>query len=97
MNAFLEIEGNDLPLCSASRYLSTSAFGGSCSVTTLKWRSVWAGHEALIIDAAFRSSDADSGARGCEDTDILLRGTALVASFVDILPKYAERRNNVFF
>jgi hypothetical protein len=85
MKAFLEIAGSGLLPCSASKYLSTSTFGGSCSVTTLKWTSVCAGHDALIIFAAFRSSAVESGARGCEGTDFAVRGVSSVAISVDIL------------
>lgn len=85
MKAFLDTAGNGLPLCSASRYFSASAFGGSCSVTTLKCKSVRAGHEALIIAAAFWSSFAESGARGCDGALFAVRGVASVAVSVDMI------------
>jgi hypothetical protein len=51
----------------------------------LKCKSVCAGHEALMIAAAFRSSDADKADRGCcTETDFSLRGLGLVAASVDI-------------
>jgi hypothetical protein len=37
-----------------------------------------------MIAAAFWSSDADSGARGCDDADFALRGVGSVASSVDM-------------
>ena len=43
-----------------------------------------------MIAAAFLSSDADSGARGCEDTDFALRGVGSVASSADILLGYVK-------
>jgi hypothetical protein len=87
MKAFLDTAGNDRPLCSASKYFNTSAFGGSCSVTTLKCKSVRAGHEALIIPEAVLSSVAESGARGCNGTVCAARGVTLVTSSVDIATK----------
>lgn len=77
--------GSGFPLCSASRYFKTSVLGGSCNVTTLKCKSVCAGHEALIIAAADWSSAADSGARGCVDTVFVVRGIASVAISTDML------------
>jgi hypothetical protein len=87
MKAFLDTAGNDLPLCSASKYFNTSAFGGSCSVTTLKCKSVRAGHEALIIPAAILSSVAESGARGCHGTAFAVCGVTVVTSSGDIAAK----------
>jgi hypothetical protein len=87
MKAFLDTDGNDLLPCSASRYFNTSVFGGSCNVTTLKWRSVCAGHDALIIEAAVWSSAAERGARGCEGTVFAVRGVASVAISVDMFAK----------
>lgn len=94
MKAFLETVGSGFPLCSASRYCSTSTFGGSCNVTTLKCRSVRAGHDALIIAAAFWSSDAESGARGCDVTVLVVCGAASVATSVDMFAKFVMTNCN---
>lgn len=90
MKAFLLIDGSCSWLCSASRYRSTSDFGGSSSVTTLKCKSVCAGHEALIICAAVVSSDAESGAKGCDGTLLARRGVGVEVATVsvDILMYY---------
>jgi hypothetical protein len=84
MKAFLEIAGNDVLPCSASRYFSTSTLGGSCNVTTLKCKSVCAGHDALIVEAADLISAAERGASGCEGTVFAVRGAASVAISVDM-------------
>jgi hypothetical protein len=96
MKAFLETDGKDLLLCSASRYFSTSTFGGSCNVTTLKCKSVWAGHDALMIDAAVCSSAAERGASGCDGTDFAVRGVASVEISVDIFPKLLQNTEATF-
>lgn len=80
------MDGSGFPVCSASKYRSTSAFEGSSRVTTLKCKSVCAGHDALIIAAAEVSSDADSGARGCDGMLLAGRRVGSVANaWVDIL------------
>jgi hypothetical protein len=64
----------------------TSALGGSCSVTTLKWISVCAGHEALIIAAVDVSSFSESGASGCVATSLVGRDDGVSATTsVDML------------
>jgi hypothetical protein len=45
-----------------------------------------------MIAAAFWSSEADSGARGCDDTDFALRGVGSVASSVDMFCGRAKLR-----
>jgi hypothetical protein len=86
MKAFLLIEGSSFSACSASRYCNTSAFGGSSKVTTLKCRSVCAGHDALMIAAALFNSFAERGARGCDGTVFAVRDWGSVADVsVDML------------
>lgn len=43
-----------------------------------------AGHEALIIEAAVVSSDAERGARGCAATPLASRGVSVATVSVDI-------------
>jgi hypothetical protein len=47
----------------------------------LKWKSVCAGHEALMAAAAAAISEAESGARGCERSVFAICG---VTGSIDI-------------
>ena len=74
MKAFLSIDGSGAPVCSASRYGSTCAFGGSSSVIALNCKFVFAGHNPRISCDAWVISLAVIGDRGWEIS--CLAGTA---------------------
>lgn len=53
-------------LCSASKYCSTSAFGGSCNVMTLNCNEVFEGYNAFTRPEAWLISSPVRGATQCE-------------------------------